>query len=108
LVEKPAPADAPSRWAIPGRYILTPDIFPILANAKPGLSGEIQLTDSLQTLADSRELYAYKFVGQRFDAGDKLGFIQANIHYALKRPELRPQLLRYMKQLINEHGKELE
>jgi UTP--glucose-1-phosphate uridylyltransferase len=108
LVEKPAPADAPSRLAIPGRYILTPDIFPILANAKPGLSGEIQLTDSLQTLAESRELYAYKFIGQRFDAGDKLGFIQANIHYALKRPELRPQLLRYMKQLINEHGKELE
>lgn len=93
LVEKPDPKNAPSRLAIPGRYILTPDIFQILAEAKPGVGGEIQLTDALQTLARKKPMYAFEFKGQRFDAGNQIGFIEANVHFALKRPELREGLM---------------
>ena len=89
VVEKPNPADAPSRLAIPGRYILTPDIFDILENTKPSLGGEVQLTDALQELAKKRKFYAFTFEGQRFDAGSQLGFIAANIHFALKREGMR-------------------
>jgi UTP--glucose-1-phosphate uridylyltransferase len=89
LVEKPQPEKAPSRLAIPGRYILTPDIFPLLETSQTGVGGEIQLTDSLQALAKKRKMYAYKFTGTRFDAGDKFGYLEANLHYALKRPELQ-------------------
>jgi UTP--glucose-1-phosphate uridylyltransferase len=99
LVEKPKTADAPSRLAIPGRYILTPDIFEIIENSKPGVGGEIQLTDALQTLAKKRKMYAYRFQGQRFDAGDKFGYMEANIHYALKRPELRERTEKLIRRL---------
>jgi len=89
LVEKPDPATAPSRLAIPGRYILSPEIFKILENTRPGKGGEIQLTDALEVLArGSSGLYAAKFQGTRYDTGDRLGFIEATLAYALKRPEL--------------------
>lgn len=102
LVEKPAAAVAPSRLAIPGRYILTPDIFDFLQSAEPGLQGEIQLTDSLQALAKKRKMYAYQFEGQRFDAGDKFGYLEANLHYAMKRPELRERAAGLVKRLSKE------
>jgi UTP--glucose-1-phosphate uridylyltransferase len=88
LVEKPDPAQAPSRLAIPGRYVLSPAIFDCLKRTKPGAGGEIQLTDALQLLAAQEKLLAYRFQGTRYDAGDRLGFIDATLAYALKRPEL--------------------
>lgn len=103
LVEKPKAGTAPSRFAIPGRYILTPDIFHFLENAAPSVGGEIQLTDSLQALAKARKMYAYQFQGRRFDAGDKFGYLEANLHYALKRPEMKDRV----KVLIQRLAKEL-
>ncbi len=88
LIEKPSPADAPSCLAIPGRYILTPTIFDYLRQIKPGRGGEIQLTDALQLLAQREKLFAYQFEGTRYDTGDRLGFIDATLAFALKRPDL--------------------
>jgi UTP--glucose-1-phosphate uridylyltransferase len=88
LVEKPKPADSPSQLAIPGRYVLSPAIFDCLRATKPGAGGEIQLTDGLQALAKKEKLLAYRFEGTRYDAGDRMGYIEATIAYALKRPEL--------------------
>lgn len=102
LVEKPNPADAPSRLAIPGRYILTPDIFPILEQTKPAAGGEIQLTDALFTLAKQRRLLAYRFQGERFDAGNQVGFIEANIHFALKRKDIRDSMLEMLQRFSGE------
>jgi len=89
LVEKPAPKDAPSRFAIPGRYVLSPTIFECLRQTKPGKGGEIQLTDGLQLLAERERLLAYQFDGTRYDTGDRLGFIDATISFALRRPDLK-------------------
>jgi len=89
LVEKPAPDNAPSQWAIPGRYVLEPAIFDCLRRTPPGRGGEIQLTDALQLLARERKLLAYAFDGVRYDTGDRLGFIDATLAFALKRPDLR-------------------
>ena len=97
LVEKPAPADSPSDFAIPGRYVLSPTIFQCLRETKPGKGGEIQLTDGLQLLAERERLLAYQFDGVRYDAGDRLGFIEATIAYALKRPDLAPGVRAVMK-----------
>lgn len=102
LVEKPKTEDAPSRLAIPGRYILTSDIFPLLESSKTGVGGEIQLTDSLQALAKKRKMYAYRFKGQRFDAGDKFGYMEANLHYAMKRPEIRDRARKLILKLAKE------
>jgi UTP--glucose-1-phosphate uridylyltransferase len=88
LVEKPSLADAPSRLAIPGRYVLMPTIFDILRKTPPGKGGEIQLTDGLKTLAEQEKLFAYSFEGTRYDTGDRLGYIEATLAYAMKRPEL--------------------
>jgi UTP--glucose-1-phosphate uridylyltransferase len=88
LVEKPLPANAPSRFAIPGRYVLSPAIFDCLRETKPGKGGEIQLTDGLQLLAQRERLLAYRYEGTRYDTGDRLGFIDATLAFALKRPEL--------------------
>lgn len=88
LVEKPKPGQAPSRFAIPGRYILPPEIISILENSPPGVNGEIQLTDALQSLAKQRKFYAHQFKGRRFDAGDRFGYLEANIHFALKRDDI--------------------
>jgi UTP--glucose-1-phosphate uridylyltransferase len=89
LVEKPKPPQAPSRWAIPGRYVLSPTIFDCLRETQPGAGGEIQLTDALQILARRERLLAYAYEGVRYDTGDRLGFIEATVAFALKRPELR-------------------
>lgn len=88
LVEKPSAAEAPSRLAIPGRYVLMPTIFDVLRKTQPGKGGEIQLTDGLKALAEKEKLFAYAFEGTRYDTGDRLGYIEATIAYALKRPEL--------------------
>ena len=90
LVEKPRPADAPSRFAIPGRYVLSPRIFDCLRRTRPGAGGEIQLTDGLQLLAQEEKLFAYQFEGTRYDTGDRLGYIDATLTFALRRPELAP------------------
>ena len=97
MIEKPSIDMAPSNIAILGRYIITPSIFEILENQQVGIGGEVQLTDALRTLARQEAIYAYNFEGKRYDVGDKLGFLQATIDFALKREELRADLLRYIK-----------
>ena len=96
MVEKPKVEEAPSNIAILGRYIITPAIFDILENQAPGKGGEIQLTDALKTLGQSEAIYAYNFEGKRYDVGDKLGFLEATIDFALKRDNLRDRLMEYM------------
>lgn len=100
MVEKPKLADAPSKLAIVGRYILTPKIFEILEKTDPGKGGEIQLTDAMEKLMKIEGFIGYQFEGERYDAGDKFGFLQANIAYAMKRPDIAPRLLEYMKSLV--------
>lgn len=99
MVEKPKLSEAPSKLAIVGRYILTPRIFYYLENATPGKGGEIQLTDAMAKLMKEEGFIGYKFDGMRYDAGDKFGFIQANIGYAMKNPDIAPKLLEYMRLL---------
>jgi UTP--glucose-1-phosphate uridylyltransferase len=99
LVEKPKPAEAPSNLAIIGRYILTPDVFSAIEQVKPGAGGEIQLTDALRLLLRSRPIYAFKFDGRRYDAGDKLGFLKATVEMALKRHDLGGPFREYLKSL---------
>jgi UTP--glucose-1-phosphate uridylyltransferase len=99
LVEKPAPQDAPSDLAIIGRYVLTPDIFPILAETPPDKRGEIQLTDALRTLRKRRTMYAVEFVGKRYDTGDKLGFLKATVEFALARPDLADDFRTYLRSI---------
>lgn len=96
LVEKPSVEEAPSNVAILGRYIITPQIFDILQNTEPGKGGEIQLTDALQTLIENEAMYAYNFEGRRYDVGDKLGFLQATVEFALKRDDLREPFIEYL------------
>ena len=100
LVEKPSPEDAPSNTAILGRYIVTPKIFDILENTKPGKGNEIQLTDALLELIKSEAMYAYNFEGKRYDVGDKLGFLEATVEYALRKPELKYDFIEYLKSII--------
>jgi UTP--glucose-1-phosphate uridylyltransferase len=99
MVEKPAPKDAPSDLAIIGRYVLTPDLFPILAETPADARGEIQLTNGLRTLQKQRPIYAVEFEGQRYDTGDKLGFLKATVAFALARPDLRDEFRAYLKSL---------
>ncbi len=99
LVEKPKAEDAPSNLAIIGRYILTPEIFQSIEAIEPGRGGEIQLTDALKHLLASRPVYGYKFEGQRFDAGDKLGFLKATVEFALKRDDLGGPFREYLKSI---------
>src|ERR1700761_1203921 len=99
LVEKPRPSEAPSNLAIIGRYVLTPDIFESIQSIDPGSGGEIQLTDALRHLLRSRPIYAYRFEGTRYDAGDKLGFLKATVEYALRRHDLGAQFREYLKTL---------
>ncbi|MFJ7851308.1 UTP--glucose-1-phosphate uridylyltransferase GalU [Peribacillus frigoritolerans] len=100
LVEKPKVEDAPSTQAIIGRYILSPAIFEILENVQPDRKGEIQLTEALDLLLEKEPLYSYIIEGNRYDVGDKFGFLQASIDFAMKRPELRDQLIKYLRQLL--------
>ncbi len=96
LIEKPKKEEAPSNVAILGRYIITPRIFDILQNTAPGKGGEIQLTDALRTLVKEEAMYAYNFEGRRYDVGDKLGFLEATVEYALKRDELKADFMKYL------------
>lgn len=101
LVEKPHPEESPaSRLAIMGRYILNPEIFDVLERIEPGKGGEIQLTDGLRELLKSQEVLAYNFEGRRYDVGDKFGFVQATIEFALQREELSEDLMAYLKNLV--------
>ncbi len=100
LVEKPDIEHAPSNIAILGRYIINPAIFEILENTKPGKGGEIQLTDALKVLAEREAMYAYNFVGRRYDVGDKQGFLEATVEYALRREDLREEFLNYLVKVI--------
>ena len=101
MIEKPKVEEAPSNIAILGRYIITPDIFDILENQDPGKGGEIQLTDALKTLSTHKAIYAYNFEGKRYDVGDKLGFLEATVDFALKRPELRDQFMEFLEERVN-------
>ncbi|MBS4535502.1 UTP--glucose-1-phosphate uridylyltransferase GalU [Clostridium sp. D2Q-14] len=100
LVEKPKAEEAPTNVAILGRYIITPEIFDILDNTKPGAGGEIQLTDALKELATRQDMYAYTFEGRRHDVGNKLGFLQATVEFALKRDDLRDDFKEYLKNIV--------
>ena len=99
IVEKPQPEDAPSNLGVVGRYIFTPKIFDCLEKVKPGMGGEIQLTDGISDLMKLEDVYAYRFHGKRFDCGSKLGFMQANVELALKHPELKAEFAEYLKSL---------
>ena len=99
MVEKPSVDKAPSNLAIIGRYILTPDIIELLKKTRPGSGKEIQLTDALRDLAKTRPVYAYKFRGKRYDAGDKLGFLKATVEFALKNEEFGEDFRSYLKTL---------
>jgi len=99
MVEKPAKGTAPSNLAIIGRYILTPGIFDMLRETGKGSGGEIQLTDGLRRLLSRERILAYKFKGKRYDAGDKLGFLQATVEFALKNEELGEEFKSYLKKL---------
>jgi len=99
LIEKPAPAEAPSRLAVIGRYILTPEVFAALEKTPPGKNQEIQLTDALRVLAKQAPMYACVIKGKRYDAGDKLGFLKATVEFGLKHPEFGPRFARYLKEL---------
>ncbi len=99
LVEKPKAEDAPSNLAIIGRYVLTPEIFASIEATPPGRGGEIQLTDGLKHLLRNRPIYGFRFEGSRYDAGDKQGFLQATVEFALKRHDLGEQFRQYLKTL---------
>ncbi len=99
LVEKPKPSEAPSNLAIIGRYVLTPEIFESLQSIDPGSNNELQLTDALKHLLRSRPVYAYRFEGTRYDAGDKLGFLKATVEFALRRHDLGGPFREYLKGL---------
>ncbi len=100
LVEKPQPENSPSNLAIMGRYILSSQIFAALAETKPGAGGEIQLTDALRILLRQEPVFALSFVGKRYDIGDKLGYLKANIDFALQRPELEAGLRTYLHKIL--------
>lgn len=100
LVEKPEVDEAPSRLAVLGRYILRPAIFDILEHTRPGRGHEIQLTDAINELAQKEAVYAYNFDGRRYDIGDKEGFLEATVEYALKRPEIRDSFIAYLARTI--------
>jgi len=99
LVEKPKPSEAPSNLAIIGRYVLTPEIFHSIESIDPGSGGEIQLTDALKHLLRNRPIYGYKFEGKRYDAGDKLGFLEATVEFALNRHDLGGDFREYLRSL---------
>jgi UTP--glucose-1-phosphate uridylyltransferase len=99
MVEKPKLEDAPSKQAIIGRYVLTPRIFSLLEQTRPGNGGEIQLTDGILALVKEQKVFGYTFEGKRFDAGDKFGMLQATVEFALKRPEFADKFREYLKGL---------
>lgn len=96
IVEKPAPADAPSTLGVVGRYVLTPAIFDLLANAKPGRSGEIQLTDAIAGLLARERVLAMRILGKRYDCGSKLGYLKATVEFALRHPEVAKEFAEFL------------
>jgi UTP--glucose-1-phosphate uridylyltransferase len=100
IVEKPAPSEAPSTLGVVGRYILTPRIFEHLRRVKPGAGGEIQLTDGIAALLEEEDVLACEFSGTRYDCGSKVGYLKANIAFALKHPEVAAELRKYMKTVV--------
>ena len=99
LVEKPAPADAPSNLAIIGRYVLTPKIFDKLESTPRGAGGELQLTDAIEALMEEQAVYGYEFEGTRYDCGTTMGWLKASVELALERPELNPEFRTYIREL---------
>ncbi|HCV2501594.1 TPA: UTP--glucose-1-phosphate uridylyltransferase GalU [Staphylococcus aureus] len=99
FVEKPAQGTAPSNLAIMGRYVLTPEIFDYLKTQKEGAGNEIQLTDAIERMNNDNQVYAYDFEGERYDVGEKLGFVKTTIEYALKDDSMREELTRFIKEL---------
>ena len=99
MVEKPKPEEAPSNLAVLGRYVIAPEIFDILEQTEPGKGGEIQLTDALRVLAQRQKVYAYDFEGRRYDIGDKEGFLEACVEFALRREDLKDKFAAYLKEL---------
>lgn len=102
MVEKPKLSEAPSRFAALGRYVITPEVFEILEEIRPGKGGEIQLTDALRVMAHQGNVYAYNFQGKRYDTGDKLGYLKAVVEFALRRDDLGPAFREYLKMLGKE------
>ena len=106
MVEKPNPKDAPSRYAVLGRYVLTPKIFELLEDQEEGIGGEIQLTDAIKRLIEFEKVYAYEFEGERYDVGTKKGFIEATLDFALRREDLKEEvedlIVKKYKDLIGE------
>jgi UTP--glucose-1-phosphate uridylyltransferase len=100
VVEKPPPEEAPSDLAVMGRYVFTPQIFDAIDRMKPGKGGELQLTDAIGLLLDEQPVYGYVFSWGRYDAGNKLDYLRANLELALERPELRPGLRRILIDLV--------
>lgn len=103
LIEKPEIDKAPSNIAILGRYIITPEIFSVLESLTPGKDGEVQLTDALKLLSKREAMYAYIFEGKRYDVGDKLGFLEATIDFALKKTDIKDDFIKYLKKLFIEN-----
>ncbi|NLI61138.1 MAG: UTP--glucose-1-phosphate uridylyltransferase GalU [Clostridiales bacterium] len=101
LVEKPKVEEAPSNLAILGRYIINPRVFEILENTRPGAGGEIQLTDALKVLAMEEAMYAFSFEGKRYDVGNKLGYLEATMEFALRNHELREEFKEYIESLVD-------
>lgn len=107
MIEKPDPKKAPSDVAILGRYVLTYDIFKMLETQQPGKGGEIQLTDAILRLLDQREIFAYDFEGNRFDLGNRAGFVKATISFALQRDDIKAEIKKYLKEIVKKedyHG----
>ncbi len=100
MIEKPSIEEAPSRFAALGRYVITPDVFEVLEQTKPGKGGEIQLTDALRVMAHNGNVYAYNFTGKRYDTGNKLGYLKATVEFTLRRPDLGPQFRAYLEDLL--------
>ena len=100
MIEKPSVEEAPSRFAALGRYVITPEVFDVLEQTKPGKGGEIQLTDALRVMAHNGSVYADNFTGKRYDTGNKLGYLKATVEFALRRPDLGPQFRQYLKDLL--------
>jgi UTP--glucose-1-phosphate uridylyltransferase len=99
MVEKPSPQEAPSRMAVAGRYILTPAVFDRIRNQRQGAGGEIQLTDGIAQLIESEGVYAYQYLGKRYDCGSKQGFLEATVEFALKHAEVGPAFQEYLRGL---------
>lgn len=105
MVEKPAIEEAPSQFAALGRYVITPDVFEVLEQTKPGKGGEIQLTDALRVMAHHQKVFAYNFTGKRYDTGNKLGYLKATVEFALRREDLGPAFKNYLKDLVAQMDK---